>query len=80
MTPDVIKLVGPIGFENPSSLTVGAFFAGYGCGTGGFQLPTCVFEDGLELGPMLFTTVPEPGTGLLIMAGLLGLAGRRRPA
>jgi len=81
-TPDVIKVV-PVAFlENPSYLTVGADFAANGCFPSGFQHPRCVFTDfgGLELGPMLFTTVPEPGTALLFATGVVGLALRHRHA
>jgi formylglycine-generating enzyme len=47
--------------------------ASYGGGGG-----TSASNEYSELGFRL-TIVPEPGTGLLVMAGLLGLAGWRRP-
>jgi hypothetical protein len=82
-TPDIIKFAST-GTGDPSltgsRLTIGEFFYAFG-NCGGFQRPICFgLSDGLELGPMLFTAVPEPGTALLAMVGLLGLAVRRRRA
>ena len=83
-TPDVIKFVGNAFFQNPSYIASGVDIetptAGY-INPPGFQLPTSFFLlPGLELGPMLFTPVPEPGTALLFATGVVGLAVRRRRA
>jgi hypothetical protein len=80
-TPDVIKFVGNANFQNPSYLTVGAPTEAGDCPTfsGDFMEPNCFLAlPGLELGPMLFTAVPEPGTVLLAIVGVLGLAAMRR--
>jgi hypothetical protein len=34
--------------------------------------------DPWEIGFRVASTIPEPGTGLLVIAGLLGIAGWRR--
>ena len=76
----MIKFVGNANSKDPSYLTVGEpFYAGSCPGGFGVQSPPCAFLalSGLELGPMLFTPVPEPGTALLALVGVLGLAVAR---
>lgn len=88
-TPDVIKYFLTTNFPGESDptltgsrLTIGGFF--YGGITQvfeppGFHRPTIRYLTyGLEMGPMLFFNVPEPGTGLLVMTGLLGIAARSK--
>ena len=91
-TSDVIYYVGPLGVPGIPSppmvtvpgLTIDLIAWGPLEWSSGFQNPSGFeLENGLELGPMLFTNdpvTPEPATMGLMAAGLAALAARRRRA
>ena len=78
-TPDVIKYALMQGHESDPSLTgsrltIGAFFYATGADAPGFHRPNLFYlADGLELGPMLFTNVPEASTLSLLGVGVISL-------
>jgi hypothetical protein len=85
-TADIIEYV-QVGSGQPippvsADLTIRQFFYAFGAGPTTFQMVDnrhFYLADGLELGPMLFTGVPEPSTSaLLCLAAAALITGRRR--
>jgi hypothetical protein len=79
-TPDVIKYVkADTGNPIPptvSGMTIGQCFYAFGGGPSTFQLQYStgfILVNGLELGPMLFTNVPEPSGFMLLGLGVCAL-------